>query len=111
MSILPPGWKVIEAKTEGSESCETIILNPKGKRFYTLEEANEELEAQEVIKMIFGEAEDDIKKSFEKKTKVENMDMTESAKRRRKQKAMRSPFRNLLKITLKRQQKEKFKGM
>ena len=96
MSILPQGWKVIQARTGGKKTSHTVILNPQGKRFDSIEDVNEFLMEQGGIKKI----EEEIKKVFASKTKVENLNLTQSAKMKRKYMAMKNPFRNLLKRTL-----------
>jgi len=95
-SILPQGWKVIEARSGGRKACNTVILSPQGKRFETLEAVNDFLLEQDGI----GKVEEEIQKVFASKTKITNLNLTEAAKMKRKYMAMKNPFRNLLKRTL-----------
>ena len=95
-SVLPSGWRVIEAWVEGKDGYDTIILNPVGKRYGSLEAVHEALLEQTGIEGIKKH----IENIFSKKYKVESLELTEVAKLKRKRMAMKNPFRNLLKRTL-----------
>ena len=100
LSILPEGWKVIQARG-GDNASNTIILSPLGKRFHTLGHVKEFLIKQNGI----AKVEEEIKKLFEAKSAV-NLSLTEAAKLKRKYRVMKSPFRNLLKRTLEKNHSE-----
>ena len=96
LSILPQGWKVIQVRAEGKAS-NTLILNPQGKKFDSLEEVNDFL--RKLVSSIDKE-EEEFENLIEDKTKVASLALSERARMKRKYHAMKSPFRNLLKRTL-----------
>ena len=93
LSILPEGWKAIEARVNGKKESCTIILSPDGKKFDSLEEVNEYL----LLENVKGD------KALEPKVPMSRCPgLSETARLKRKHMAMKSPFRNLLKRTLER---------
>ena len=79
------------------KTINTLILSHQGKRFDSLEGVNDFLRKQDSIEKV----EEEIKNLFEDKTKVASLALSEGARMKRKCHTMKSPFRNLLKRTLK----------
>jgi len=126
---LPHGWKTITAK--GAKNKETTYyISPDGKRFLTIDSARtyisqnvfnqNEITAARKRRRSMDTLEEEVKQlrkakrgkfaegvlnnnsdSEDEKEDAEDLKISPEIKRRRKSMAMRSPFRNLLKKTLK----------
>ena len=92
--VLPKDWKVIRARHGYNEI--TLMISPDGKKFDTLEKANDYMEEQKTKKTsIKGEM---FRRLFEAEDTP--LAISESARYRRKYMARKNPFRNLRQRTL-----------
>ena len=92
--VLPKGWKVIRARHGYNEI--TLMISPDGKKFDTLEKANDYLEEQRNKKQ--SSKNEMLRRLFEAEDTP--LAMSESAIYKRKYMARKSPFRNLRQRTL-----------
>ena len=92
--VLPKGWKVIRARHGYNEI--TLMISPDGKKFDTLEKANDYMEEQKNKKQSWKS------EMFRRLFEAEDtpLAISESARYRRKYMAKKNPFRNLRLRTL-----------
>ena len=92
--VLPKGWKVIRARHGYNEI--TLMISPDGKKFDTLEKANDYMEEQKNKKQ--STKSEMFRRLFEAEDTP--LAMSESAIYKRKYMARKNPFRNLRRRTL-----------
>merc|ERR1712189_25265 len=88
--FLPSGWKALRMR-QGNFLI-NFILSPDGKRFDNLEDAQDHYDKKELKKEMI------LKQLIE--SQKASLALSEAAKFKRKFKAEKSPWRNMLKITL-----------
>eukprot|EP00092_Neocalanus_flemingeri_P035864 GFUD01039046.1.p1 GENE.GFUD01039046.1~~GFUD01039046.1.p1 ORF type:complete len:171 (+),score=27.27 GFUD01039046.1:46-558(+) len=117
-NTLPRGWKLIKARPVNTMVENIFYISPEGKRFQSLEAAKawllcsiESFTDSEIIdspkKVSRRIHEEKAEAEIEYALNKYRVELPENIKRRRKMMASKSPFRNLLKVTLTRNYKMK----